>query len=64
MIKILEAESYRRCNHCTSDKDVFNINIRYKGTNSGTQIALCKVCANDLKNKLSDVLEELQEGNQ
>ena len=58
MIKILEAESYRVCNHCTSDKNVLNINIRYKRTNSGTQIALCERCANDLMNKLYEVLKE------
>lgn len=52
MIKVTEAENYRTCNVCHSGKDVKNIMFRYKGTNTGTQIALCRMCIHELVLKL------------
>lgn len=57
MITVENAESYRTCNVCYSEKGVKNILFRYEGTNGGSQIALCGKCIA----KLVDLLEPYAE---
>ena len=55
MIEIEKAESYRSCNVCHSIESVCNFTFWAEGTNSGTQISLCKKCAEVLINKIEVV---------
>ena len=48
MIEITEAENYRECNVCHSNKEVKNISFWTDGTKTGVQIALCKGCRIEL----------------
>ena len=44
----------RLCNVCNSEHDVKLIVFRYVGTNSGTQIALCRECREVLLEELEN----------
>lgn len=59
MVTIEEAESYRTCGSCGSDEDVINITVLRKVGRStqGSQIALCKSCAQCLRLLLNDRYE-------
>lgn len=57
MIIVENAEDYRICNVCYSEKGVKNVVFRYEGTNGGSQIALCGKCIA----KLVDLLEPCAE---
>ena len=54
MIEIEKAEEYRCCNVCNSQQKVFNITFWTNKTNSGTQVALCEKCLNELKIKIAE----------
>ena len=53
MITVEEAEKFRICNVCCNKKNLYNIIIRYEGTNQGMQITLCGNCVKDLISKLN-----------
>ena len=53
MIRTEKAESWRTCNCCNNPENVKSIILRYEGTNSGTQIALCDACIKDLISKIT-----------
>ena len=55
MIRIEPSDfNERLCNHCCSKHDVKIVTIRYVGTNSGTQIALCRECREVLLEELKN----------
>lgn len=62
MITIEKSENFRGsqrpCNVCYSTDDVYNVTFRYKGTNSGHQITLCKQCLKELTDKINEVLSD------
>ena len=58
MIEIENAENFRCCNVCYSQKNVYNVTFRYNATNSGTQVALCKKCLKDLTEKIRNLVYE------
>ncbi len=51
-IVVENAEDFRTCNCCNGKDNVHNITIFTKGTNQGTQIALCEKCIDVLADKL------------
>lgn len=53
-IAVTNAEKYRTCHVCASDKNVLNIKfVRVlKDVSYGTEIALCRDCVRELKLKL------------
>ena len=53
-IAVTNAEKYRTCHVCTSNKDVLNIKfVRVlKDVSYGTEIVLCRDCVRELKLKL------------
>ena len=53
-ISVCKAEKYRHCNVCNKKDNIYNITLRYGGTNTGTQIALCDECIEKLMQKLSE----------
>ena len=56
MIEIKKAEQSRCCNCCNSNQDVYNVTFWQNETNSGTQVALCKKCMDEL-GKLARLIE-------
>lgn len=56
MIEIKKAEQSRCCNCCSSKQDVYNVTFWQNETNSGTQVALCKKCMDEL-GKLARLIE-------
>ena len=56
MIEIKKAEQTRCCNCCSSKQDVYNVTFWKDGTNSGTQVALCKKCMDEF-GKLARLIE-------
>lgn len=54
MINITNAEDYRLCNICGEKNNVYNLTFRYKGTNTGTQIAVCRKCIGNMV----DIIQE------
>ncbi len=52
MTEVTRAEKFRICNICCSKEDVYNITFRYDGTNSGTQVTMCKECINKMVSTL------------
>ena len=53
-ISVCKAEEYRHCNVCNEKDNIYNITLCHKGTNFGTQIALCDECIEKLMQKLSE----------
>ena len=56
MVEIKKAEQSRCCNCCSSKQDVYNVTFWKDGTNSGTQVALCKKCMDEF-GKLARLIE-------
>lgn len=53
MITVEKAKKFRCCNICCNQKNVYNVVMRYEGTNQGAQITLCDECIKDLIQKLN-----------
>lgn len=58
MIEIKNAESFRCCNVCCSEENVYNVIFRFEGTNNGSQVALCKECMKELADKIYGEVNE------
>ena len=55
MIAVEKADRFRSCNVCGSREVVHEFTFWGNNTNSGTQVALCKKCAEDLIKKIQVV---------
>lgn len=55
MIRVEDAESYRMCNSCGSNRGVINVTtiMQLRYSQQGNQIALCKDCAKTLRDELN-----------
>lgn len=64
MIELHKPGGIRRCNCCSSDKNVLDIYFRSDHVNSGICVALCEICQEELTDKLVKEYRENDVNNQ